>query len=282
MIGFIGVGKVGTSLCKYFLLNNLEISGIFDSNSDFLTESANFLNVKCYDTMYSLISDSEIIFITTNDKNISSVWNDINTFPYNDKIFIHCSGSLSSEILSSKNNYAYSLHPMFPFADKFESYKNLSDLYFSLEGDEKHLFKVKNIIEAIGNKVILISKTNKAKYHLANVMVSNLVLSLINKGVIYLEECGVDSGLAKEALTPLIMSNIDNIINNSFENAITGPVERADTETVSKHIEIISKSNSKGDLEIYKNLSMNLIEIGKNKNKNYDYSEMIEILRSDK
>ncbi|WBW98711.1 DUF2520 domain-containing protein [Oceanirhabdus sp. W0125-5] len=270
-ISFVGAGKVGFTLGKYFKLNGLNIEGFFSNNPDSAIAASDFIGCSYFSSLDDLVKNSEIIFITTNDDSIIEVWKKLKDLNIEGKIICHCSGSLSSEIFYDINNsgaYQYSIHPMYPFKDKYNSYKNFKTAYFSMEGHPKYFDYLKGLLESLGNSVLSIPKERKGEYHLANVMVSNLVLSLINIGVETLSNCGVDSETALKAMAPLINSNIENILSQSFENAITGPVVRGDVNTLNKHIESMN-----GDYkELYKKLSLNLLKISKNKNPEKDYS----------
>lgn len=276
-IGFIGAGKVGFSLGKYFSINNLNVAGYYSKNSSSAKEAAKFTNSKFYEYIDLLIMDSDIIFITTPDDVVFKLWQNIKTLNIKDKILCHTSGSLSSKIFSDINNsgaFAYSIHPMFPFSDKFTTYKHLENCYFSIEGDEKYLLKVKNLIDSLGNPVLIIDQDEKSLYHLANVTVSNLVLSLLNKGSEYLMQCGIDEKDALNSLMPLIEANLLNLKQKGFINALTGPVERNDLGTLEKHIDVIPIE----DLGLYRSLSLNLLNLSKQKHPERDYKESEKFL----
>lgn len=276
-IGFIGAGKVGFSLGKYFSTNNLNVTGYYSKNSVSSKEAAKFTDSKFYENIDPLIMDSDIIFITTPDDVVLKVWQTIKNFNIRGKILCHTSGSLSSKIFSDINNsgaFAYSIHPMFPFSDKFTTYKHLKNCYFSIEGDEKYLLEMKNLIINLGNPVLIIDHDKKSLYHLANVTVSNLVLSLLTKGSEYLVQCGIDEKNALNSLMPLIENNILNLKEKGFINALTGPVERNDLGTLKKHIDAIPLK----DLSLYKNLSLSLLKLSKQKHPEKDYKEIEKFL----
>ena len=212
--GFIGAGKVGFSLGKYLKENNIDISGYYSKSQHSSKEAAIFTNTRQYNNLEDLIKNSDAIFITTPDNQIADVWNEVKKLPIKEKLICHCSGSISSEVFSNINNhgaYGYSIHPMFAISDKYNSYKDLSQAFITIEGHEKHLENLKRLFLHLGNDVAIISKENKVLYHAASVTVSNLVLGLINNGVNYLEECGFTKEMAIKALYPLIENNLRNI-----------------------------------------------------------------------
>lgn len=277
VIGFIGCGKVGFSLGKYFSMKGITLSGYYSKLYNDAIEASEFTNSKAYENINDLARDSSMIFITTPDDSIHEVWQKISNLNLTNKIICHTSGSLTSSIFSNINNsdaFAYSIHPIFAFSDKYDSYKNLQSAYFSIEGPELHIHELKAFIESLGNKAFVINEEDKALYHLASVTVSNLVLSLINTGCGYLSQCGLSENDALEALLPLIQNNIDNIKMSGFISALTGPVERNDLGTVKHHIGAIPI----GDAILYKNLSLKLLSLSEKKHKNKNYKKLKEYL----
>ena len=270
-IGFIGAGKLGFSLGKYLVENNINVSGYYSKNLGSSKDAAIFTNSKYYESLKSIIEDCDTIFITTQDGVISEIWNSISQLPINNKIICHCSGSLSSNIFSNIEDhgaYGYSIHPMIAFSDKYNSHKQLNHATITIEGVNDYLDTFKDIFESLGNKVKVISKNNKSKYHAASVFVSNHVISLFNTGIELLRDCGFTEEEAMESLYPLMINNIKNIGQNGIVNSLTGPIERGDIGTIEKHLVALNKENK----ELYILLSKKLIEIAKVKNENKDYS----------
>lgn len=276
-IGFIGAGKVGFSLGKYLSINNLEITGYYSKNINSAKEAAVFTNSNYFSNLEDIINQSDIIFITTQDSFIKDVWDNIKNFTLKDKIICHCSGSLSSNIFSNiagHDAYGYSVHPMFAFSDKYNSYKNLNKAFISIEGSKENINLIKDIFETLGNRVKIISKDTKYAYHCASVFASNHVVALINVATALLKNCGFTENEAIEALYPLILNNIQNINEQGIVNSLTGPVERSDINTVKGHISSLSGI----DKDLYLLLSEKLIEIAKVKNTNIDYSNLEKMI----
>ena len=275
--GFIGAGKVGFSLGKYLKENSIDISGYYSKSQHSSKEAAIFTNTRQYNNLEDLIKNSDAIFITTPDNQIADVWNEIKRLPIREKLICHCSGSISSEVFSNINNhgaYGYSIHPMFAISDKYNSYKDLSQAFITIEGHEKHLENLKRLFLHLGNDVAIISKENKVLYHAASVTVSNLVLGLINNGVNYLEECGFTKEMAIKALYPLIENNLRNIKERGAVSSLTGPIERGDLSTVINHLNVIREE----DKELYRLLSKNILKIAKVKNQDRNYKNLEEYL----
>lgn len=278
--GFIGAGQVGSSLGKYFSEKGLIVSGYYSKSLQSAQEAARFTKTQVFSTVAELVSNSDVIFITVPDDIIPSIWKKLSKLKLKDKLICHASGSLTSAIfvgISKLGAFGYSVHPMFPFADKWGDYQALDKVYFSIEGDASKLDFWKDLFRALGNRILLLQQSDKPRYHLANVMVSNLVLGLINKGIANLSACGLIKTDAMEALLPLICSNIANLHNSGLVKALTGPVERGDSGTIEKHLNCLSEEDSK----LYKNLSRELLDLAQDKHPERDYTRLIKILEEE-
>ncbi len=275
--GFIGAGKVGFTLGKYFVENGIQVSGYYSRNHNSSKEAAAFTGTNQFLTLSKLIEKSEGIIITTPDTEILGVWNEIKELSIQNKLICHCSGLLSSEIfldISKFGAYPYSIHPMFAISDKCNSYKNLNEAFITIEGHKKHIDELASIIHSLGNEVKIIDKNNKSLYHLASVVSSNLMLGLINNGVNYLKQCGFDENLAIDALYPLIINNIENVKKKGIVDSLTGPLERGDLGTIKAHSACLNEQ----DERLYKLLCGNLLKMAQEKNKHRDYSKIEKYL----
>lgn len=276
-IGFIGAGKVGFTLGKYLKDNNINVVGYFSKSEESSLEASNFTKTKQYKEISILVKESDAIIITTPDDKILEVWNKIKKLSIKNKFICHCSGSLSSDIFSKIGDYgayAYSIHPMFPISDKYNSYNSISSAFITIEGDKRYIYNVKSFIERLGNKTKIIEKGDKAIYHLASVISSNLMIGLISIAINYLNKCGFTTGEAIGSLYPLIKHNVENINSNGIIDSLTGPVERGDINTINSHYFALDDN----DKAIYKTLSNVILKIAKEKNKGRDYTELEKFL----
>ena len=271
-IGFIGAGNVGYSLGKYLVANNISVSGYYSKRIEDSASASHFTDTGCYSTIEDIVYDCDTLFLTVNDDALNDVIDELTKLKLNNKILIHTSGAKSSAIFKelNDNNYCYSLHPIYAFNDKYESYKGLKQISFTLEGNEKHLNDIKDLFNKLGNNVVIIDALNKSKYHASCVMLSNLVTGLIDMAFDNLADIGIDD---PAIFYSLILNNIDNVINYGTTKALTGPVVRNDYSTVKGHLDVLKNDDKK----IYAVLSKRLIEISKRRNDN-DYLKLEELL----
>ncbi len=127
------------SLAYYFRSKGVNVIG-------FSSRSNNTEDFELY-SREKLINNSDIIFITTNDDNIQTVWNKIKDMNLKEKIICHCSGSVSSEIFKGADSEnVCSVHPMLAFNSKHTSLNAISNAFFTVEGGGKAVDTVSEIL----------------------------------------------------------------------------------------------------------------------------------------
>ncbi|MEG0250585.1 MAG: Rossmann-like and DUF2520 domain-containing protein [Peptostreptococcus sp.] len=293
-IGFIGAGKVGISLGRYLFENcpDTRLCGYYSRSIESSNYAAKLTNSAQFNNLEKLVEKCNVLIITTSDDAIAEVWRELSNFNIQNKIVCHCSGSLSSEIFfdrSSKGSFACSIHPLKAINSKEKSYKDLSNSYFTLEGDSSAIEVMKKFLEYKKNPYKIMSSADKTRYHLASVFMSNLVIGMGNISVKLLSEYGFSQEESLEALSSLTIGNINRMFDVGLEEALTGPVERCDGETIKNHIKSLSvkkldtfdEESLKRVEKIYKLLSLDVLEIAENKHPDRDYSRIQKLLKED-
>lgn len=281
-IGFIGAGRVGTSLGRYFADNGLIISGYFSRSCSSAEESAEFTGSTPFSDVSELLSVSDTIFITAPDSAVTDVYLQLRNAVISGKMLCHCSGSLSAEEafpdIALSGACGCSVHPLFPVSSRFDSFRELGNAFFCIEGDAQCSEMWRELLSSFGNKVRIISGEHKKKYHAACAVSSNLVCALAAESIGLLEQCGFSRTEALEALRPLAFSNLEHIFSCGPTAALTGPAERGDVNTVRKHIGCLSSDT---DRSMYKAVTLKLLETAQLKNPDRDYSELRALLTNE-
>lgn len=278
-IGFIGAGKVGFSMGRYFMERDVHVSGYYSRNLNSSKEAAIFTKTRYYERLEDLVRESDTLFLTVPDRDIDKVYSKVSQLDIDGKCLVHCSGALTSDVffdVSKKGARGCSIHPICAVSDKLTAYQNLSKAYFTIEGTDVE--DMRELIAGCGNQVELISAKQKVKYHAASVYASNLVIGLYDIATDLLQECGLSKDFSKEALLPLFTGNAVNVANKGAVQALTGPVERGDASTVTKHLEVLEGEKR----EIYVLLSRRLLHVASMKNPNREYDDVNMVLEDEK
>lgn len=288
-IGFIGAGKVGFSLGRYFRDHGLDVTGYYSRTPESAKEAADFTNTRKYDTIAELLRDSDTLFLTVPDGRIGEVWDCMKNLEIKNKNICHCSGSISSAAFfdgEKRGAYVYSVHPLYAISSKYESYRDLGKAYFTLEGSAGHREEMAEMLRQTGLHVMITSPENKTLYHCGAAVVSNLAVGLYALGADILECCGFGKEDAQKALAPLFLGNAMAVAEHGPVAALTGPVERCDISTIEKHIAAIKGTESLTERnrlrEVYLCLSERLVDIAAEKHPERDYEKMTEVIEHEK
>ena len=256
-IGFIGAGKVGCSLGQLLHRAGCPIAGYASASADSARLAAERTRSQAFESLEELAAASDILCLSVPDGAIASVWNQLTTLAIGETIVFHCSGALSSAVLTDAERVcrgACSLHPMCAVSSR-EHGQSLSDAVFTLEGDPEATTLLLSWLAPAGLHIQPISGREKTRYHAAAVMASNLMISLAQEACDQLRQCGFTEAGAWQALAPLLLGNMHSLVEKGPVAALTGPIERNDAETVARHLSALSGR----ERELYRLLSLRLL-----------------------
>lgn len=245
----IGAGRLGKSLA--LALNS--------SGQARLTAicNANFLNAELFVREVGTglavanladLPSADLTFITTPDDLIPSLARQLakqkNLKPQS--IVVHCSGALSTTALEPLKADGYQLatiHPLRAFKKGAFDHSIFQDCDCVVEGDDKAVAVISTLFKKLGARIISINQENKIAYHAAAVLASNYLVTLAASAIQLFNKAGIPADLAKQITTNLMTSSLTNI--KQSENAaaaLTGPLQRGDLNTISKHLEVLPTS----------------------------------------
>lgn len=274
-ISFIGAGRVGASLGKYFTEKGQKVGGYYSRSPESAAWAARFTNTRHYDNLREAISSSDMIFFTVPDDKIQEVWEEAKPFVHG-KIIAHCSGIHTSLIFSDiaqTGSTAYSIHPLCAVSSKEHSFELLETALFTIEGDIRNISKIQDLFTRMGNRTTILRAEDKIKYHTAASLASNHMTAVFYMAEKLFIECGFDETTARRELYQLAKGNLENIFAQGCISSLTGPVERGDVGTVEKHLHALEGKMKAAYVENAKQL----IEIGKQKNPDRDYTRFSDL-----
>jgi Uncharacterized conserved protein len=278
IIGIIGAGKVGTTLGAYLCQNQIAVSGYYSRTFESAVSAADFTDTVAYYSIGELVDASDTLFIATPDAEIGNTWDCIAKYGLKDKIVCHFSGSLSSYVFSgieTAGAAGCSIHPMFAFSDKFNSYKNFSKACITVEGQERAVGIMRQLFENLGHRVFTVKPEDKMRYHAAAALASNYMVGLFQVSLDLLAACGFSEEESRTLLVPLVRNNVDSMLEKRAEEVLTGPVERGDAGTVREHLRVLHGLDAEA---VYRSIGKELVEIAKRRNPERDYTAIERLL----
>lgn len=261
MIVFIGAGRAGTGLGKYFIKKGIDISGFFDLDQEKSRGAAKSTGTRFFDNLSEAAVAGDIFILSTGDDVIASAAKELFKVLNKKEVTIgHLSGMHSSIMLKEifKNFPCFSLHPLHSFAGAED--ENLETIVFTLEGDEQGVERISEEIKKTGNILNRIKPEDKVLYHGACVFASNYVTTLVSKSMDLLKKVGIDYETSIKMLEPLVKGTVDSAFEKYPWNSLTGPVARGDINTVKGHLHELEKVD-KETMKLYKALGRVTLEL---------------------
>ncbi|CUS80590.1 Predicted oxidoreductase, contains short-chain dehydrogenase (SDR) and DUF2520 domains [Candidatus Kryptonium thompsonii] len=265
-IAIVGAGRVGTLMAKFLsqVLGHRIIAVV--SRSDESIER--FLKRVKADvaskSIHDLPSEVEVIFITTSDSAIKEVAEKISKLEnlnFKNLVVYHTSGVLTSDVLDSLHRCGSevgSLHPIYSVSHFDYTVDEIKKIKFTLEGSKKIYDITKWIFYNFDSNIFPIDKSCKVLYHIACVFASNYVIALLNAIGEILRKANLN--VDDKFLIPLVEASLKNADELGVVNALTGPIERGDLETLELHLNEL-KDKFPEILPLYSSLAIETIRV---------------------
>lgn len=249
-IYIIGAGKVGSSFIYEFFKKKYALKFVSERNlkkQKILAKDLERKKVKCSLKIEpDFIKQSDVIFIMTQDAYVESVVAEISKLKIDlkKKIFIHISGSLSSDVFKKQKiaqTDCASFHPIQTFSEVTKNSSLVENIYFGIEGGKNACEYVKRIAKDFDSNYFMVNPKKKYLYHAASVVTSNYLIGLIYAASKIIKAIGADEKNTYKIYEPIIKNTLENIERQGVVKSLTGPVDRNDSVIIEKHIKELKK-----------------------------------------
>ncbi|MBN1149949.1 DUF2520 domain-containing protein [candidate division WOR-3 bacterium] len=237
-IGIVGPGKVGATLAYAFRQRGFAVSVKAKKNLKPSTRrSLRFLGIKVFSESQRFMSNSDIIFICTREKDIFPAYGEIEGFLTKNHFLAHTSASFAARG-NLKGMPVF--HPYRSFPDAENDFKALEGVLFGIsgKGDLRILFK---LAKKLGGKPAEIPEKMLPLYHASAVILVEGAVKTVAKASMMLEMTGFEKNQAKEICTDFALKMQKNIQKYGIEASETGPVSRKSQEIIDRHLKEIKK-----------------------------------------
>ena len=177
---------------------------------------------------------------------------------------VHVSGSLPLAAVGAARQAGHrtgSFHPFqsFPAVRQPEAFSGcLVGVDATDEELAGHLFQ---LALDIGGRARRVPDEQRALYHVAAVLSSNLVLGLAGSATSVLESIGWTEEEALDALIPLLSGVVENLRTEGLGGALIGPIRRGEAATVRRHLTELQRRGLEEPTKVYRILGMATLEL---------------------
>ena len=266
-IAIIGPGKVGTAIGILAGRAELPVVAVAGGSAG-RAEAAAAAIGECASACSATAAAGagELVLITVPDDRIAEVCGQLarrQAFA-SGTIVAHCSGALSSEVLSSARDECCcligSMHPLQTFPSVEAAVQRLPGSWCFCEGDDTAVTCLMRLAEAIGSRAARITPSGKAAYHAAAVMACNYLVTLMDAAAALARQAGLDRQTWLSAAEPMIRAGMDNVLAVGPEKALTGPVARGDVQTIRRQLDALASADE-GLRRLYAACGLQTVEL---------------------
>jgi predicted short-subunit dehydrogenase-like oxidoreductase (DUF2520 family) len=244
-VAIIGVGAVGASLARSLFRSSYRLLVLINRTPERAAKIAAQTGAPLASADVSAIpSDVSLLFICTRDDELEDAVASVARIGLDlkDTVVAHVSGRRTSAVLNPLKKLGaktLSFHPLGAFPPDKED-KTFQGLTIGLEGDPLAVAIGRALALDLGAFPVQVPPEAKPAYHLAAVVTSNHLVALMSD----VESILARSGLPSNLTHSLARDTLSNLHGSRPESALTGPIVRADFETVSAQIELVRKIDS--------------------------------------
>jgi predicted short-subunit dehydrogenase-like oxidoreductase (DUF2520 family) len=273
-ISIIGAGRLGTALALALHRRGYRIEAIMARRLAHARRAAALLAAAHAQPLSATGLDSlppsKLILITTPDDQIGPMAArlaaslDKKGGSLQTRTALHCSGALSSDVLSPLRDAGFrtgSMHPLVSISEPVQGAESLRGAFYCIEGVTSAARLARAIVRDLEGESFSINSRDKALYHAAAVMASGHMVALFDIATEMLEHCGLTQMRAQGVLLPLVKSMLVNLSGRGAARALTGTFARADTATMRSHLAALRREGASDALEVYRLLGKHSLRL---------------------
>jgi predicted short-subunit dehydrogenase-like oxidoreductase (DUF2520 family) len=207
---------------------------------------------------------AEIVFLAVPDPSVPAVAAAVAGRVPRSTAVVHLSGSLPLSSLAaatSAGHHAGSFHPFQSFPLERPPAAFAGSLIGVDATDELLAGRLFDLARELGGRPRRVPDEQRALYHVAAVLASNLMVGLVSTSSSVLESMGWSREDALAALLPLLAGVVGNVSSEGLEGALIGPIRRGDAETVSRHLDELDRRGLEEPARVYRILGIATLEL---------------------
>jgi predicted short-subunit dehydrogenase-like oxidoreductase (DUF2520 family) len=171
------------------------------------------------------------------------------------QLVVHTSGRYGWRVLdeaAASGAIPLAMHPAMTFTGTSLDLVRLTDCCFGVGAPDPVLPIAQALVVEMGAEPVVIPEQARPLYHAALAHGANHLVTLVAQSLELLRSAGVEP--ADRILAPLLSAALDNALRQG-DDALTGPVSRADVGTVAAHLHALRDRSSPDTPRAYRAMS---------------------------
>jgi predicted short-subunit dehydrogenase-like oxidoreductase (DUF2520 family) len=248
-ISFAGAGRVATALCRKLYGAGFHIDSIVSLSEN----SGRTLAESCgaaWSPSLCFPESTDVVFVAVPDRSLADVLKAIKCRP--DTLVVHTAGSIGLDMFPEHIKKSGVFYPLQTFSHGREvSFKGLPVLLES--SDQQSSAILDDLAQKMECETHHFNSEQRLMIHMAAVFICNFTNHMLTEG----KQVTVKADVPFEIFYPLLRETVSKAIDLGPEKSQTGPAIRNDSNTIEKHLELLSFSPELQ--KIYSDISMSII-----------------------
>lgn len=239
-VAIVGAGAMGRALGLRFAECGYPIRGVVSRTRSKADALAFALGAPlASDRLREVPADAQLVALCVGDDELSDLAETLTGVPrsWQGSVVLHTSGATTASVLDplrEEGARVLSFHPLQTTTAQSEG-AILADVTVGIEGPPAGVAAGIELAVGLGMRYLVVSAEAKPRYHLAAVMASNLLVTLMGMVQEVFASINIGREETMTILEPLLRGTLDNLASSSPEEALTGPVARGDVATIQAH-----------------------------------------------
>jgi len=261
-VGFIGAGRLGAALAAGLAKAGYRVRAVASANRESARTLAGQIGpgVEAAEDANRVAALCDVVFLTVPDSSVGPACAAVRWQPRH--VAVHCSGALGLDALAraaAGGAAAACFHPLQTFPSRVPEPGRFEGVFCGIESSEPAGALLEHMANDLGARPFRLEGVDRALYHAAAVMASNLVVALMGSATRLWELAGLEASSGRQALSPLLLAAARNISQLDLAKALTGPVARGDVATVERHLAALEADPELA--KVYRLLSAELLRL---------------------
>ncbi|MGE5134987.1 MAG: Rossmann-like and DUF2520 domain-containing protein [Gemmatimonadota bacterium] len=240
-VGIIGAGRVGTVLGAALARAGHQVVAASAVSETSVERAARLLPGAAIRQPEAVLADADLVLLTVPDDALPGLVAGLaaTSAPMEGRLLAHASGRHGVAVLdpaTERGALPLAIHPVMTFTGRPDDVDRLAGISFGVTAPGQLRQVAEALVIEMGGEPVFIEEASRSLYHAALASGANHLITLVVQAAELLGVAGVPD--PARMLSPLLFAALDNALRLG-DAGLTGPVARADADTVAGHIEAL-------------------------------------------
>ena len=244
-VGVIGTGRVGSVLGAALARAGHHVVAVSAVSDASVQRAARLLPGVPRKDPPAVLAAADLVLLTVPDDALPDLVAGLAATgaPVEGRLLAHASGRYGTAVLdpvTKRGALPLALHPVMTFTGRPDDLDRLAGICFGITAPDQLRSVAEALVIEMGGEPVFITEENRPLYHAALASGANHLVTLVVQAADLLGQAGVPD--PARMLTPLLGAALDNALRLG-DAGLTGPVARADADTVASHIAALREAS---------------------------------------